>query len=203
MEIFLFNHIFISEETKHNRGKKMHAEIRVREAMTEDVVSVLGDTPVNEVARIMAEKNIGSVIVTENKKPVGIVTERDISYRVVARDMKPSEVQVREIMSKGLKTVTQDITLTEASKMMAKHNIRRLPVVEGENLVGIITTKDIVAIAPEQIEILRELSRMREEILEREEPDMGTCENCGDKGVELYEVNGIFICESCKEDIGA
>jgi CBS domain-containing protein len=87
--------------------------------------------------------------------------------------------------------------------MMAKHNIRRLPVVEGENLVGIITTKDIVAIAPEQIEILRELSRMREEILKREEPDMGTCENCGDKGVELYEVNGIFICESCKEDIGA
>jgi CBS-domain-containing membrane protein len=85
---------------------------------------------------------------------------------------------------------------------MAKNNLRRLPVIDKGKLVGLITNKDILAIAPEQIEILTELSRMKEEPIEKEVPDKGTCENCGDYGVELYEVNGIFVCESCREELG-
>jgi CBS domain-containing protein len=179
----------------------MDTEIRVREAMTQDVVTVVPETTVDKAAKIMEEKNIGSVVVIEDRKPIGIVTERDISYRVVAKDKKPSKVKVREIMSTPIRTIRQNTSLTDASKIMAKYNLRRLPVVEGKSLVGIITNKDIVAIAPEQIEILKELSRMKEETLVKEVPEEGTCENCGDYGVKVFEVNGIFVCESCKEDM--
>jgi CBS domain-containing protein len=180
----------------------MDTDIRVREAMTTNVVTVTKDTSVMEAAKIMLDKNIGSVIVVEDHKPVGIVTERDISYRVVAKDKRPSRVKIGEIMSSPLITVKQNTTLTEASKIMAKHNLRRLPVIESNKLIGIITNKDIVAIAPEQIEILKELSRMKEEPIEKEVPENGTCENCGEYGVKVYEVNGIFVCESCREELG-
>lgn len=179
----------------------METEVLIREAMTKTVATVSGDLPVSEAAKLMEQSNIGSVVVVEDKSPVGIVTERDITYRVVALDKKPSTVKVSEIMSKPIKTIKPDTTLTEASKIMAKCNIRRLPVIKDSTLVGIITNKDIVLIAPGQIEILRELSRMRESVSSVEGLQQGTCESCGDYCVRLAEVNGIFACEGCREDL--
>lgn len=179
----------------------METEILIREAMTKNVATIPRDVSVNEAAKIMEKSNIGSVVVVEGKSPIGIVTERDITYRVVAFDKRPSTVKVSKIMSKPIKTIGPDTTLTEASKIMAKYNIRRLPVIEDKKLVGIITNKDIVVIAPGQIEILRELSRMRESVSGGEDLEKGTCENCGDHGVRLYEVNGTFACDSCRDDM--
>lgn len=180
----------------------MDTEILVREAMTKTVKTVSGDIPVSEAAKTMEKNNIGSVVIVKGKSPVGIVTERDITYRVVALDKKPSTVKVSKIMSKSVRTIGPNTTITEASKIMAKHNIRRLPVTEGKKLVGIITNKDIVIIAPGQIEILRELSRMRQRASGREVLEKGICENCGEHGVMLYEVNGTFVCDSCRDDAG-
>ncbi len=177
----------------------METEILVREAMTKTVKTVSGDIPVSEAAKTMEKNNIGSVVVVKGKSPVGIVTERDITYRVVALDKKPSTVKVSKIMSKSVKTIGPNTTITEASKIMAKYNIRRLPVIEDKNLIGIITNKDIVVIAPGQIEILREMSRMRARVSTGELLEEGTCENCGDHGVMMYEVNGTFVCDSCRE----
>lgn len=179
----------------------METEILIREAMTKNVTTVSGEMPVSEAARIMEKNNIGSVIVVEGKSPVGIVTERDITYRVVALDKKPSTVNLSEIMSKHIKTIDPGTTLTEASKIMAKYNIRRLPVIEGKDLIGIITNKDIVVIAPGQIEILRELSRMQARASGEKVLEEGTCENCGGHGGTLYEVNGTFVCENCRDDM--
>lgn len=177
----------------------METEILIREAMTKKVTTVSDDLSVSEAAKIMEKRNIGSVIVVKDKSPAGIVTERDITYRVVALDKKPSTVKVSNIMSKPIKTIKPDATLTEASKIMARCNIRRLLVIKDEKLVGIITNKDIVLIAPGQIEILRELSRMRVGEPIEEAFQQGTCETCGDYCVRLAEVNGSFACESCRE----
>lgn len=177
----------------------METEILIRETMTKNVTTISVEMSVDEAARIMEEQNIGCVIVVDGKLPVGILTERDITYRVVAPNKKPSTVKVSEIMSEPIKTISPDITLTEASKIMSKSNIRRLPVIEDKVLVGIITTRDILLIAPGQIEILREMSRMRERVSTRETLEEGTCETCGDHGVTLYEVNGTFTCDSCRD----
>jgi CBS domain-containing protein len=175
--------------------------ILIREAMTKDVKTIKEDAPVTEAAKVMERNNIGSVIVVRENSPVGIVTERDITYRVVAPDKKPGNVNVKEIMSQPLTTIKPGETITNASKTMAAQNLRRLPVMEKDKLIGIITNTDIMQIAPGQIEILRELTRMRNRVTERELPDKGTCENCGDHGVALFVVNSSFVCESCRDDV--
>jgi CBS domain-containing protein len=177
------------------------AEILIREAMTKDVKTISEDVPVSEAAKLMKKNNIGSVVVVKGDSPVGIVTERDITYRVVAIDKKPSKMKVSKIMSKPVETIGPETTIIGASKIMAKQNLRRLPVIEKDKLVGIVTNKDIVLVAPGQIEILRELSRMRNRTSSGEVLEKGTCENCGDHGVMLFEVNSSFVCDSCRDDI--
>ena len=177
------------------------AEILIREAMTKNVLTVEEDVPVTDVAKVMEKNNIGSVVVVKGDVPVGIVTERDITYRVVAPDKKPSDIKVSDIMSGPIETIGPDTTITQASKIMATQNIRRLPVMENDKLLGIVTNKDIVLIAPGQIEILRELSRMRNRDTGTELPEKGTCENCGDHGVTLFVVNSSFVCDSCRDEM--
>lgn len=180
----------------------MNTEVLVRDAMTQKIVTVDASATSDKAAKLMAKNGIGCVVVVKNGKPLGIVTERDISYRVVAKNKLPNGIAVKDIMSKPLKTITPDKTLTEAGRLMVKNNIRRLPVVENKTLVGIITDRDILAIAPHTIEILKELSSGLEERepSTKEVPEKGTCEVCGDYAVTVYEVDGTYMCESCKED---
>ncbi len=179
----------------------MNTEVLVRDAMAQKIVTIEPEATSDKAAKLMAKNGIGCVIVAKNEKPIGIVTERDISYRVVAKNKLPSSVKVKDIMAHPLKTITPEKNLTEAGRMMVKNNIRRLPVVENKKLVGIITDRDILAIAPHTIEILKELSAIGErEPSSKEVPESGTCEVCGDYGVTLHEVDGTYMCESCKED---
>ncbi len=180
----------------------METDVRVSEAMTRKVVTLSPTATANVAAKKMAKANIGSIVV-KSDKALGMVTERDICYRVVAKDKTPSKVKIEDIMTTPLKTASPDATLSQASRTMAKHNIRRLPVMENSKLVGIISTKDIIAIAPETITILKELNRMNNEsgARHKEVPDKGTCEVCGDYMVSIDEVDGTFVCETCKEEI--
>ncbi len=179
----------------------MDTEVRVREAMTKKVVTLAPTSTADKAAKLMALRGIGSVVIV-GKKPEGIVTERDICYKVVAKDKKPGKVKLKEIMSKPLKTIGSNATLTEASRIMAKHHLRRLPVLEEKSLVGIVTERDIIAIAPHTIEILQELSRINTQSeRSKEVPEKGTCEICGDFMVNITNVDGAYLCESCKEDL--
>lgn len=180
----------------------METQVKIGEAMEPNVVTVDKRSLVNKAARTMAKNKIGSIVVVEDRRPIGIVTERDIVYGVVAKNLKPSEVEVGVIMSSPLKHVRPEMTLKQASRLMVKNNIRRLPVIQDGKLVGIITDKDILAISPEMLEILEELSRINSsEHTKRESLDRGTCEVCGDYMVSLTEVDGAYVCESCKEDM--
>ncbi len=180
----------------------VETQVKVGEAMEPNVVTIDKNSQVTALAKKMAQNKIGSIIVVEDGKPIGIVTERDIAYGVVAKDLRPRDVEVRAIMSSPLKYATPEMTLKQASRMMVKNNIRRLPVIQNGKLVGIITNKDILAISPEMLDILEELSKMNaSEPSARESLDKGTCEVCGDYMVSLSEVDGAYVCESCKEDM--
>ena len=182
----------------------VNVDIKVREVMTRNVITISPEKSALDAAKIMKKNNIGSVVVIENSKPIGIVTERDLCFRVVAENNVPSKVKVKDIMTSPLITIDPNETLEEAARKMNKNKIRRLPVVDkNNNLVGFITYRDILTIAPEVIEILKEYNKINESEKEisKEVPERGTCEICGDHGVELYEVNGVYVCESCKEDL--
>jgi CBS domain-containing protein len=123
---------------------------RVRDAMTEDPRSVGPSVSVVEAARLMRERDIGSLPITDDETLVGMITDRDITTRAVAEAADPELTSVGEVCSHDLISVEPDQDLDEALQLMARHQIRRLPVVENGRLVGIVAQADIALRAKEK-----------------------------------------------------
>jgi CBS domain-containing protein len=128
--------------------------LRIRDIMVHDVKTINGDESVSSAASIMSSFNIGSLIVLEGDRPIGIITERDILKKVVATCRDPRNTKVHEIMSKPLITGDPDMDLEYAAKYMVNKDIKRLPIVERGRLVGIVTFTDIVRAQPHVVEAL-------------------------------------------------
>ena len=122
----------------------MSLPILVREVMSPSVISVESSATVRDAAQVMIEREIGSVIVTESGRPVGIMTERDVLRRVVVKGLDPTKTRVGEVMSSPLVTVKADAYITDAGRLMSERNIRRLLVVEDDRPVGVVTEKDLL-----------------------------------------------------------
>jgi CBS domain-containing protein len=112
--------------------------------MVSPVITVDANTSVEEVCKIMGEKHIGSVIVTESGKPAGIFTERDLLTKILAKDPNLLKGRVEDFMSSPLTVITPDFELREAARIMTQLKIRRLPVVQEGQLLGIVTSADII-----------------------------------------------------------
>lgn len=112
--------------------------------MSRPVITVETETNVRDAAMLMSEKGIGCVVVVKRGRPVGIVTERDLLERIVASCKDPCEVRVGEVMSTPLITIQRDAGILDAIRKMREMNIRRLVVMEDDNLVGIISSKDLL-----------------------------------------------------------
>ena len=125
----------------------MWSYLKARDVAKSPVIGVEATLSVEEAVKKMVENNIGSVLVYERGKPVGIMTERDVLKKLVARGIKPSEARVRDMMSSPLITVKPDTTLAEVIDLMSKKKIRRVVVVENENVIGILTQRDIIEIS--------------------------------------------------------
>ncbi|HDY74254.1 MAG TPA: CBS domain-containing protein, partial [Euryarchaeota archaeon] len=106
----------------------METSVRIREAMSTNLITARPDATVVEVARIMSEHKVGSIIITENGDNEGIVTERDICYKVVGVGKDPKTVFAKDIMTTDLVTIPSEKTITDAAKKMVKKGIRRLAV---------------------------------------------------------------------------
>ena len=115
----------------------------VRDAMTTDPRSIGKSVSVVEAARLMREQDIGSLPITDDEQLVGMITDRDITMRVVAEAADPNATSVEDVYSRDLISVAPDNDLEEALGLMARHQVRRLPVVEDGRLVGIVAQADI------------------------------------------------------------
>lgn len=180
----------------------------VKDIMTSPVITIDENELVNKAAQLMDKNNVGCIIVTSKKgKPLGVITERDLVTRVLAKNARASKLLVKEIMTSPLITVDPDETLSEAARRMSRLGIRRLGVMYKGNLVGLISSKDILAITPELIEIIQEKARIEggtavEEAAWRP-PLAGYCDQCGRWSDELQEIEGSFLCEDCRTELRA
>jgi CBS domain-containing protein len=173
----------------------MKKSISVRNAMTEKVLTAGPKTTVAKAAKVMSDRGVGSIVIVKEKQPVGILTERDLLMKVVATDMKPSKVLVSEVMSSPVLTVGPEVDVTDAARTMVLKKIRRLPVMDRGRLIGIVTASDITAVSPNLIDVLPE----RPLVTPSEEIEESVCEVCGDITVSLFEVNGMWVCENCRD----
>jgi CBS domain-containing protein len=135
---------------------------KVREDMTERPRCVTLETPISEAAELMESEDVGSLPVLEDDQLAGMVTDRDIVIRAVAKGKDPRGMPVREVASRELVTVYADDDLANALQKMASEQVRRLPVVDEENrLVGVLAQADVALGAKEKAvgEVVEEISR--------------------------------------------
>jgi CBS domain-containing protein len=133
----------------------------IKDIMTKKVITVEANRTVFEAAELMTEKGVGCIIVVIEGFPVGIITERDIVRRIVAK-RSSLDIKVTEVMTKTLITVDPDTSVREAARIMSTNRIRRLPVLKNNKLVGIVVASDFVRNAGKKTtteEILEALGR--------------------------------------------
>jgi CBS domain-containing protein/uncharacterized membrane protein YuzA (DUF378 family) len=125
-------------------GSTAHGkQLRVRQVMTSEPATVDPSTSIAEAARMLKQHDVGSLPVVEGGRLTGIVTDRDIALRVVGEERDPATVSVGDVASGRPATVRPDQQLDEALRVMAKQQVRRLPVVENDRLVGILAQADV------------------------------------------------------------
>ncbi len=183
----------------------LRTRMLVKDVMSSPVVTTDAEAPSNKIANLMNENKFGCVIVAnENGKPLGIITERDLVIRVLAKNLKPEGVKAKQVMTSPLATIDPDATISDAARMMSRLDIRRLGVIYKGDLIGLISSKDILGVMPELIEIMQERTRIMgsEETVETEEsPQSGYCDRCGVYSENLKDKNGQNVCEDCRIEV--
>ena len=133
---------------------KPESDYIVEEFMNKDIVQVTPDTNVKRCAEVMAAEHVDSAMVTQKKRIVGIVTEKDLARKVVAKGLNAEKITAKDIMTAELVTINPQKSLYEAMVLLNKKKIKHLPVVENNVVVGIITAMDILRVQPSYMEIL-------------------------------------------------
>ncbi|MFC7018607.1 MULTISPECIES: CBS domain-containing protein [Haloarcula] len=124
-----------------------------------DIVTADPETTVTDLAAAMAEENVGSVVITDDGTPVGIVTDRDLTVRVLGEALDPTEQTARDVMTDQLHMIAPNAGFYEAAKLMADQGVRRLPVSDGDTLAGIITVDDIAELLADEQQHLGDIIR--------------------------------------------
>ena len=186
----------------------MRTRMLVKDVMTSPVVTVDKTAPANNVAGLMLDNRVGCVIVVDDAgNAIGIITERDLVVRVLAKSISPSGAKAKDFMTSPLVTIDPEAAVTDAARMMSKKDIRRLGVLYKGKLVGIVSSKDILDVMPELLEIMQERTRIEgaggpeasEEI--EEAPLSGYCDSCGMYSEDLKDVEGKYLCEDCRIEV--
>ncbi|MGD0450786.1 MAG: CBS domain-containing protein [Candidatus Bathyarchaeia archaeon] len=183
----------------------LRTKMLVKDVMSSPVVTMNENESSNKVAVAMDRGDLGAIIVTnEAGKSIGIITERDLVLRVLAKNLKPDTVKLKEIMTTPLVTIEPEATITEAARRMNRLDIRRLGVIYKGNLVGIISSKDVLGVMPELIETILERSRIEGEARTEETEEVplsGYCDRCNGYSESLKERNGQNICDECRIEL--
>jgi len=177
-------------------------EVRVRDVMSSPVVEAGEDATIVEVAQLMSRYGVGSVVITSDGKPVGIITKTDIITQVVANGSDPNRVRARDIMTTPLQTIEPDVLIEDALTKMNKLKLSRLVVVYKDRLVGIVSVKDILQVTPEILNIVREKLRIgAAPAIASSNPVEGYCESCGEWSDMLIRVEDQLLCEECRLEL--
>jgi len=132
----------------------------VKDVMNTNVVVAKAEATIREASEVMNKYNIGSLVVVGEAGIAGIITEHNV-LESVAAGRNPDDTTISEIMSPEVVTVAPDSTIEQAVDLMVKHKIKKLPVVDGEKLVGIVTASDIIVVEPKLVASIANLISMK------------------------------------------
>ena len=154
----------------------------VRHAMTTDPKALSPERSAGDAAGLMAQFDVGAIPVVENDHVLGMVTDRDIVVRVVAKRRDPNDVRLDEILTKSVETVSPDAELADARTQMERAKVRRLPVVKDDHLVGVLSLGDVAVALSSKREVgiaLEHISESESTTHLNEGPAIGTPRHAG------------------------
>jgi CBS domain-containing protein len=191
--------LYCGDQVSDSKKDAIHLQTRVhlKEVMRYNPTVIEIEATVAHAAELMCRDEVGSCIVLQGSIPIGIITEQDINCKVVARDLKPSQVYIQDAMSTPLITIGADKTVDDAAHMMVRHKVRRLPVMENSNVIGIVTVRDLLSVANEINELMADLIEVNRD----EEIIMGICDGCGTMSDDLKNMDGMLLCPTCREEV--
>ena len=181
----------------------MKTGYKVHDCMTTKPISVSSDASLEQCAKIMSKNHVGALVIKEDNKSIGLITEQDIVRKAIAKGVNPVGKKVKDFMEKKLATIKPTDDIYDALIKMRDMNIRHLPVVDNGKMAGLLTLKDILKIEPQMFELLVEKFELREEtrkpinrIIERE----AICQGCGTYVEDVTKVKGSLLCERCAKE---
>jgi CBS domain-containing protein len=195
----------VKKPVREHADAHMTTRVLVRDIMNSPVVSASPSDTVRDIAKKMKEEKIGSIVIMEKDKPVGIVTDWDIVSNGVVKDAKPSQIKAKDVM-KDIHTIESEESITEAARLLRKHNIKRLGVIYKNRLVGIISSSDVIAVTPDLVDVVSEkaaIIRGELGIARSAGKVSGYCDECGEWSDLLQYDEGTFICEVCRGEASA
>lgn len=169
--------------------------------MTEGVIAIEHDATIREAAEKMRDEDIRSLVVVEEDEAVGIVVGRDVIYQVIADEQDPDATPVSDVMTDNLVTATEGDNIEDIARAMIRNDISRVPVLRGENLVGMVTQSNLVRAWPSYIDLLQEETHAfsPDEPVDNVETSEGLCDSCENYSTELVNVDGELLCPECRE----
>ncbi len=176
----------------------------VKDIMSRPVVTIEEEKTAKNAGEIMRRTRKGCLVVTTKGKSIGILADSDLIKKVIAKNLKASEIKVKNIMTTPLVTVSPNDDILVAVRKMKKSNIHRLPVILDGKPVGVISLTDIARTSPEMLDLLEYRLKMKETPFEiKEDRTSGICDSCGNYFTDLKNVNDQWLCEDCKEEMEA
>jgi CBS domain-containing protein len=182
----------------------------VADLMTRYPITAKPSITLLDAAKVLVKKRVGSLLLVTNKRLVGIISKQDILWALIKKTKEDlPNIKAIDISPKKIATIRPDATIEEALKKMKKLKFQKLPVINNQELVGLITTADILNFHPELYPELEELARIRESsqklkrinIAKKRLVDYeGVCEECGAVDI-LTPLNGMMICEGCRNSM--
>ncbi|HZA62838.1 MAG TPA: CBS domain-containing protein [Nitrososphaeraceae archaeon] len=188
----------VKKPVRQHGDANMTTRVLVRDIMNSPVISASTEASIKDIAIKMKEEKVGSIVIMDKEKTLGIVTDWDIVSNAVVKDVKPSMLKSSDIMQQ-LHTIEGEEGVTEAARILRKHNIKRLGVVYKNRLVGIISTSDVIAVTPDLVDVISEKSALIRGETGRSMGNVsGYCDECGEWSDLLQYEEGTFTCEECR-----
>jgi CBS domain-containing protein len=188
----------VKKPVRQHGDANMTTRVLVSDIMNSPVISASTEASIKDIAIKMKEEKVGSIVIMDKEKTLGIVTDWDIVSNAVVKDVKPSMLKASDIMQQ-LHTIEGEEGVTEAARILRKHNIKRLGVVYKNRLVGIISASDVIAVTPDLVDVISEKSALIRGETGRSMGNVsGYCDECGEWSDLLQYEEGTFTCEECR-----
>ncbi len=189
----------VKKPVREHADANMTTRVVVRDIMNSPVISAAPGDSISSVAKRMKSERIGSIVIMEHDKPVGLVTDFDIVVNGVAKG-DASKLKAKDVMQ-DLHTIESEESITEAARLLRRHNIKRLGVVYKNRLVGIISASDVIAVTPDLVDVVSEKAAIIRGELGITRPARkvsGYCDECGEWSDSLQYEEEQFVCEVCR-----